>query len=106
MKNLLPQALICVLFCCHATAQVAGTTTISKWAGDKRGAVSITFDDGSINQFKQALPLLNRLQLKATFFIITGQIPGSLDLGKFIGRPVKEMSAETGEIPTNEANFY
>nr|WP_294940708.1 polysaccharide deacetylase family protein [uncultured Mucilaginibacter sp.] len=106
MKYLLLQAFVCILFCCRANAQAPGTTTISRWAGNKNGAVSITFDDGSINQFKQGLPVLNKLNLKATFFIITGQIPGSKYPGKFIGRPVKDIIAETAGTPTNESNFY
>ena len=81
-------------------------TTISKWPNGKKAAVSLTFDDGSINQFTVALPILNRLQLPATFFIITGQIPGSQYQGKFIGRPVEQIIKETESVPTNADNFF
>lgn len=81
-------------------------TEITKWAYGKKGAVSLTYDDGSINQFRNALPIMNDLDLKATFFIITGQIPGSQYQGKFIGRPVETIIAETASIPTNEENFF
>jgi hypothetical protein len=37
---------------------VTGHTEICKWQGDKNGAVSITYDDGSINQFRYALPIM------------------------------------------------
>lgn len=83
-----------------------GQTTISKWQDGKRGAVSITYDDGSINQFRKALPIMNRMNIPATFFIITGQIPGSQYQGRFIGRPVKMIIEETAAIPTNKDNFY
>jgi peptidoglycan/xylan/chitin deacetylase (PgdA/CDA1 family) len=106
MKHLLLPALALVLFAGPAKAQSPGETIITRWPDDKKGAVSITFDDGSINQFKQALPVLNRLNLKATFFIITGQISGSKYRGKFIGRPVKTIIAETATAPTNKDNFY
>src|ERR1700735_1174920 len=76
-----------------AKAQV-GHTEITKWQDDKSGAVSITYDDGSINQFKYALPIMERLKLPATFFIITGGIPGSTYHGRFIGRPVKTIISE------------
>ena len=33
------------------------------------GAVSITFDDGKVNQLENAVPLLNEFDLKATFYI-------------------------------------
>ena len=87
-------------------AQIIGKTEITQWQYGKKGAVSITFDDGSINQFKQAIPVLNNLQLPATFFIITGQIPGSQYHGKFIGRPVKEIISETATIPTTKGNLF
>lgn len=83
-----------------------GQTGIAKWQYGKKGAVSITYDDGSINQFRKALPIMNRLKLPATFFIITGQIPGSQYQGKFIGRPVREIIEESSAIPTNANNFY
>ncbi|MBD1364764.1 polysaccharide deacetylase family protein [Mucilaginibacter sp. ZT4R22] len=106
MKHLLLPAIVLVLFAGLAKAQSPGETIITRWPDDKKGAVSITFDDGSVNQFKQALPVLNRLNLKATFFIITGQIPGSRYAGKFIGRPVKTIIAETATVPTDKDNFY
>jgi peptidoglycan/xylan/chitin deacetylase (PgdA/CDA1 family) len=83
-----------------------GQTTITEWPYGKTSAVSLTFDDGSINQFRQALPILNRLKLPGTFFVITGGIPGSKYQGKFIGRPVKTIISETATIPTNKDNFF
>jgi hypothetical protein len=32
----------------------AGHTEVTEWQGDKNGAVSITYDDGNVNQFKYA----------------------------------------------------
>ncbi len=86
--------------------QAQSQTTITRWQDGKRGAVSVTYDDGSINQFKKALPIMNRMNIPATFFIITGQIPGSQYQGRFIGRPVKTIIEETATIPTNKDNFY
>ncbi len=83
-----------------------GQTSISKWQFGKQGAVSITYDDGSINQFRKALPIMNHLKLPATFFIITGQIPGSQYQGKFIGRPVSEIIEESSSVLTNKDNFF
>ena len=83
-----------------------GRTEICKWQYNKKGAVSITYDDGSINQFRYALPVMEKLKLPATFFIITGGLPGSKYHGKFIGRPVKNIIAETIAIPTNPQNFF
>jgi len=84
----------------------AGQTEITKWQFGKRSAVSVTYDDGTINQFRKALPIMNKLNIPATFFIITGQIPGSRYQGKFTGRPVKSIIAESATIPTDKTNFY
>lgn len=82
-----------------------GQTEITEWQYDKDGAVSITYDDGSYNQFTKALPIMERLKIPATFFIITGGIPGSKYHGRFIGRPVKSIIAESAMLPTNDQNF-
>ncbi|HEX8675666.1 MAG TPA: polysaccharide deacetylase family protein, partial [Segetibacter sp.] len=81
-------AYLVLLVACNADEKLAGQTEITKWQYGKNAAVSLTYDDGSTNQFSQALPIMNRLGLPATFFIITGQIPGSQYQGRFIGRPV------------------
>ncbi|HEY4325801.1 MAG TPA: polysaccharide deacetylase family protein [Mucilaginibacter sp.] len=82
-----------------------GQTEITKWQDGKTGAVSITYDDGSYHQFTRALPIMEHLKIPATFFVITGGLPGSKYQGKFVGRPVKEIIAESATIPTNEKNF-
>ncbi len=107
IKNLLIPAIILMLSSSAAPIQSQiGQTEITKWQYGKNAAVSLTYDDGSTNQFAKALPIMNRLQLPATFFIITGQIPGSQYQGRFIGRPVKAIIQETATIPTNQSNFF
>src|SRR5579875_2781574 len=69
---------ICLLLCTTFFQLLAlSQTTITKWKDDKKGAVSITYDDGNRNQFKYMLPVMERLQIPATFYIITGPIIGS-----------------------------
>ncbi len=95
------------IICLLSTQQrVIGQTEITKWQYGKRGAASITYDDGSINQFQKALPIMNRLKIPGTFFINTGQIPGSQYQGKFIGRPVKTIIEESATTPTNKNNLF
>lgn len=83
-----------------------GSTEITRWQDGKTGAISITFDDGSPNQFRNALPILNRLDLNATFFIVTGEIEGSQHRPAFIGRPVEEIRRDVAAAPTNATNLY
>lgn len=98
--------LLWVLAGCSKESDIIGTTEISTWQYGKRGAISITFDDGSINQFRKALPILNDLGFKGTFFIITGNIPGSTSQAKFTGRALEEIVHESTIMPTNHANFF
>jgi VCBS repeat-containing protein len=45
--------------------------SITKWKGNKQGAVSFTFDDGYKSQFSIGVAALNELGLKGTFFLIS-----------------------------------
>ena len=79
---------------------------ITKWQFGKKGAISITYDDGIITQFKEAIPIMNKLHFPGTFFIVTGELKGSRYHAKFIGTPVKEIMKETITVPTNKDNFF
>ena len=94
--------LVCPRF---AVGQV-GKTEITKWQYGKNGAVSLTYDDGSVNQFRVAVAIMDSFGFPATFFIITGNIPGSRYHGTFVGRPTKAIIEETAHIPTNRDNFF
>ncbi|MCW5964600.1 MAG: polysaccharide deacetylase family protein [Bryobacterales bacterium] len=39
------------------------------WPSGKRGALSFTFDDARVSQIDLGIPLLNRLGMKATFYV-------------------------------------
>ncbi|HEX6821878.1 MAG TPA: polysaccharide deacetylase family protein [Candidatus Sulfotelmatobacter sp.] len=107
MKSLHVVALMAAIIVssCFAVGQV-GKTEITKWQNGKNGAVSLTYDDGSINQFRIAVPIMDDFGFPATFFIITGDIPGSRYHGTFVGRPTKAIIAETADIPTSKDNFF
>lgn len=83
-----------------------GQTEILKWPDRKKSAISITYDDGTENQFKVALPIMQRLGLPATFFIITGEVRGSKYKPVYLGRPFDEILRETASVPTDEKTFY
>ena len=46
---------------------------IASWYQFKKAACSLTFDDGTLDQFLLAYPELEKRNIKATFFLITGQ---------------------------------
>ena len=95
-----------ILFSVAASGQVFAQTEITEWQNGKTGAVSLTYDDGIRTQFSQILPMMERLDFPGTFFVITGPVKGSHYPAKFIGRPVKEIIAETAKTPTDAANFF
>ncbi|WP_259069836.1 polysaccharide deacetylase family protein [Mucilaginibacter sp. X4EP1] len=102
---LLTAALISTIVVAQCQPAPIGQTQVTEWQYGKNGAVSITYDDGSYHQFTKALPIMERLKLPATFFVITGGFPGSKYHGTFVGRPVKTIIAESASIPTNSVNF-
>lgn len=106
MKKLLSLILISYFgFSCSPKDPLIGQTEITKWQGNKSGAISITFDDGIVNQFTIAKPILDSLEMNSTFYIITGKVEGSGE-GKFIGREPQEIINETAAIPTDSDNFF
>src|SRR3989337_2295383 len=81
-------------------------TEITKWQDNKTAAISITFDDATINQFRQALPILDTLGFKGTFFINTADIPGSKFPPKYLGRSLDQIVKEAATIPTSQDNLF
>jgi peptidoglycan/xylan/chitin deacetylase (PgdA/CDA1 family) len=47
---------------------------VATWYNFSKAAYSLTFDDGLISQYQYLAPLLDKYNLKATFFLITGSL--------------------------------
>ena len=105
-KKMLTICLFSVIAINTMHSQNIGHTEVTKWQYGKNGAISITYDDGTINQFRVALPIMDRLNIPGTFFINTSALPGSKYKGKFIGRPVNEIINDSKTVPTNKENVY
>ena len=103
MKHVQLALLAAVLSVASMTAQEL-RTEITKWQDGKAAALSLTYDDSTINQFRIALPMMNERGIPATFFVITGEIPGSEYRATFVGRPIMEIIRESATIPTNADN--
>ena len=54
----------------HATA----VPVICTWKNDAKAALSFTFDDGTVDHFTQAAPMLEKHGLRGTFFIVINWI--------------------------------
>jgi peptidoglycan/xylan/chitin deacetylase (PgdA/CDA1 family) len=48
---------------------------IARFSGDRPAAISYTFDDNLCDQFTLAVPMLNDVGFKGTFFVIAGKTP-------------------------------
>jgi peptidoglycan/xylan/chitin deacetylase (PgdA/CDA1 family) len=92
--------------CSYNTDQSFGETQITKWRDDKTAAISITYDDATINQFRKALPIMDSLGFKATFYINTTDIPGSQFAPKYFGRPLIDIIKESAKTPTTQQNLF
>lgn len=91
--------------CKEASDKNIGQTEITKWQGGKKSAISITYDDGIISQFTVARPIMNKLNIPATYFVLTGKIEGAQQ-GKFIGRTQNDIIQETATTKTNADNLF
>lgn len=105
IQSIITAFLISLFYSCSEPNSIVGTSEITKWPDDKKGAISVTYDDGIINQFTIAKPIMDSLGLPATFYIITGKVEGS-GKGKFIGRDPKEIINETALLKTDSSNFF
>jgi peptidoglycan/xylan/chitin deacetylase (PgdA/CDA1 family) len=109
-KNLSPRILatLILVFQIHSLFAQEETfkTEILKWPDGKKAAVSLTYDDGTYNQFHVALPIMEEYGMRGTFYINTGEIPSSQTRAKFIGRDPKVIIAETASIPTTAENIF
>jgi peptidoglycan/xylan/chitin deacetylase (PgdA/CDA1 family) len=109
-RVLVPAILLCgVIAGAWPSAQDApgsiGHTVIAPWPHGRSGAVSVTYDDASINQFRVAAPLMTERRLPGTFFVLTGAVRGSTYPPRFIGRPPADILRESAAVPTGAGNF-
>lgn len=95
-----------------AEKQAAPVARIAKFAGDCVAAISYTFDDGLRDQYTLAVPMLDEVGFKGTFFVIPGataETPGEGEKKKSLKRAwggiswpeLKTMAAQGHEIASH-----
>lgn len=95
-----------------ATAAAEPQARVAKFAGDRAAAISYTFDDNLRDQYTLAVPMLNAVGFKGTFFVIpsaTAETPeegqkkeGQKRAWGGISWPeLKEMAAQGHEIASH-----
>jgi peptidoglycan/xylan/chitin deacetylase (PgdA/CDA1 family) len=83
---------------------------LTRWPENKKGAITITFDDASYGQYKYGFPIVRKYQQGGTYFILTGwvgnegQITGEKDeiqTLRLSWPQLREMAANGFEIGTH-----
>lgn len=108
-----PPLFIAFLAARVACAQAAGgaepTARIARFDGDRAAAISYTFDDNLRDQYTLAVPMLNEMGFKGTFFVIPGataetpeeaekKLSAKRAWGSITWSELKEMAAQGHEI--------
>lgn len=89
----------------QVTPRAIGHTEIAPWQYGRSGAVTVTYDDASVNQFRVAAPLMTERRLPGTFFVLTGAVEGSRHPSRFVGRPAGDVLRESASVATDATNF-
>jgi len=82
---------------------------VSSSSSQRKRRLSITFDDGALDNYTQALPALEEAGLKATFFIVSGCLGGTYkasyyETSTMDQAEVKEISARGHEIGSHSVS--
>ncbi len=81
-------------FTVDASKAVPAPPRVARWRGDKRAAVSYTFDDGLRDQYELAFPWLKRAGLRATFYLNGAAIESRRPTRQGAARMTWEMARE------------
>lgn len=98
MANVNPTRFFAVLFavllaCTSSIAQVAPQQQIT-WPHNKKAVIVLTYDDALDSQLEKAVPELNRLKLKGTFFL-TGLSRDATPKWRAVSRKGHELANHT-----------
>lgn len=99
-----------ILLPCDSLAELPWVKAYpAPWYGNSQAACSITFDDGTLDQYLLAAPELDTRGIKGTFFIVTGPraegvwTDGTLDRQLFSWEQARELQSRGHEIASHTA---
>lgn len=90
--------------------QISPEFRITDWFENKHGAISISFDDGSMTQYTEGVPVMDKYGIKATFALITEWMSenpslsaekGNFSIEKFGWKQARELLANGNEIASH-----
>ncbi len=82
-----------------AEAARSAQAPAARWPGEAKAAVSLTYDDGLNSQLDNAVPELNRLGMKATFFLTEANAHWRLADWEALARDGNEVANHTMTHP-------
>jgi peptidoglycan-N-acetylglucosamine deacetylase len=82
--------------------QTLAAAQVKPW----RAAVSISFDDGRLSQIDTGLPLLKKLDLKATFYVLASAVSKRLDGWKQIAAEGHEIANHSTSHPCSANHAF
>lgn len=83
---------------------------ITDWFENKHGAISVSFDDASMTQYTEGVPVLDKYGIKATFAVISGWMnenpslsaeKGNFSIEKFGWKQARELLENGHEIASH-----
>jgi peptidoglycan/xylan/chitin deacetylase (PgdA/CDA1 family) len=74
MKKLVFLLFVILIICLYCGGNYITSIEIVDWYDNKDAAISLTFDDGTDDHIYYAVPLLEEMGFKATFYLITSNI--------------------------------
>ncbi|MEO6695238.1 MAG: polysaccharide deacetylase family protein [Ignavibacteria bacterium] len=86
---------------------------LTEWYKNKNGAVTVSFDDGSMTQYTNGVPVLDKYGIKATFAVVTEWMQdnpssssekGNFSIEKFGWKQSRELVERGHEIASH--NYY
>jgi peptidoglycan/xylan/chitin deacetylase (PgdA/CDA1 family) len=83
--------------------QATAVPVICTWKNDAKAALSFTFDDGTVDHFTQAAPMLEKNGLRGTFFIVINWIGKG---NKLTWEQVKSLSERGHEIGNHSLRHW
>lgn len=85
--------------------QAATDPVICTWKNDAKAALSFTFDDGTIDHFTLAAPMLEKHGLRGTFFIVTNAIEKKNRMNWAQVKALAERGHEIGNHSLSHGNL-
>jgi len=98
-KSLIVLIFLCALSCEYNDYPIDNDYYIAEFPGNKKAAISYTFDDNCQSSFSIIAPLLKEYGYSATFFIIAGRIKNDADWQQW--RDLNDVGFEIGNHSLN-----